>query len=909
MGKDQFRLVGSDAYLVVFELFALFEQRTDYVERLDIFLDNVESRLQDAKPAPEIGYERYEAFTRATRRITGNLSGLELAYQIDLVSAGDGVGYLLLSWTGASSAQALRDAVDEVVESFRLPGEGSEWFEKSRPSAHRYGFGEWVVELSFPDSVFSYSAVDSQPQERYTLSADEGGIAVHLFVDELSGDADAVLDEIRGIVSAEEPYDELLRSDLEGERGDGRQLLLRSRGEPPHELAIAVVELERGRWIDLRMVTSDSVGHREQIWGQLLSSLRAEREDPADAFPVVEPAADAAASPSLTDSARRLLEGSRFLVAVPWTRTVEVRPGGDLVVQKDGRVLHVPTGEEPEAKGFTALYASGERLTGSVAVWGQETVFIDGKKEVHWIVEGRLHPAGFRADRVASAGEELLLARSAEAKKLLGLGELPVVGASRIVLRRRSGEERLVLELPDRKVEALAFDDGQALVGAALRDAPRGETSPEVELLLLDTRGGTSRPLGRWGRVERIAAGPGGWLVSGTVPDGDSGVFLLHDDGSRELLISGGQQGLALDEQGLTYVVDKCLGGAEDGAGHCVYRAPLALVREHGPGFWPYSVRRLNEIATAAFDRVDGGGASRSLPATREGLVAFLAAADAVARERIGSPLPVSPEMVDLLLGTLVYDWELTDDAVVLLAVLVTETFLQQGAVWVPAAVPEPLRPTRRGWEAESTVAVGIHPLGVVRSTLFDEEGWYRPRDEITEQARGRALLLGPDPASLRAQVRATDLTELPDLLRDGMVEPLVRILAERRQNLYLRDHVYRQLAAHGHDESLARVAETFAAAEDAAAVDRIAMTAVRLTRPLAPGDIEGLLALLRATIEQSPEEGALYLLLGSVYEQAALPERVRYARACYRKAQAVASWGPVAEAAQEALERIDEAP
>lgn len=904
-GGDQFQVAGSNVYLIVLEQFALFEQRADFVSGLETFLSRFQSAAQEVEADPEVTVERYGPFTRATARITGLFSGLHLHYQLELVSTGDGVGYVFLGWTGASQPQELQAAMDEILQSLRFPGPGSEWFEKAQPTRHAYGFEGWTIELSFRDSVFA--ATDSEPQERYSLTADAGLLAVHLFVEELTGDADAVLTLVKEAAAGEVEYDELVRSDLELESGNGRELLMRSRSQPPYDFAIAVVDLGDGRWIDLRMVTQGPTGHRQEIWNRLLASLRAEREAPLDAFPVVESEPDAGEGAFLTDPARHLLEASRRLAELSWSPAVDVGPQGDLLVRDDDQVRRIPAAaDDPGEAASAVLYRSDDHLSGMAVAWGSETLLVEGGEEVRWVVDGELHPAGFRADRAAAWGDSLLLARSGETRSLLGLGALPVVGASELVKRTPAGEERPLLKLPDRRVDALAARGRRALVATAPRSAPGDRDGAAVELLLVDTDEGTSRPLERWRAVERIVAVAGGWLVSGSGPDGAEGVVLLGGDGARELLVSGGAVGLAMDDLSLTFLVDRCL-GEQGSAGYCVYRAPLAAVRAHGPGFWPFGVRLLNEVAGLAVARVGGAAGPSLLPETREEIAGLVAAAEAVTRELTGWPLPTSSDGVDALLGELAWEREVSRETVTLLVALAAEALLRDGAAWVPAAEPAPAGPGSTGWEVANAHAVGLHPAGLVRSTLFDSEGWYHPLAEVGRQARGRTLLVGTDAARLREAVRAADLAELQDRIREGAAEPLVDLLAAHRDNLFLRDHVYRQLAAFGWEERLAAVAAPFAAADDAAPIDLVAAAAGRLAGELSPAGVDALIEELRSAIERAPGEAALYLLLGSAYERSAAPDRLGYARTCYQKAAAMTRWGHVAEAAQEALQRIAE--
>jgi len=526
-------------------------------------------------------------------------------------------------------------------------------------------------------------------------------------------------------------------------------------------------------------------------------------------------------------------------------------------------------------------------------------------EEVQWIVEGELQPAGFRADLIAPAGEELLIARSQEAKSLLGLGELPVVGATQILLRTRAGKERSVLEFADRQVDALAFRHGRALVAAAPRGIiANGMEEASVELQLIDLESGSSRRLERWRKVERIAAGTDGWLVSGTASNGDPGIYLLADGGPRELLLSGDQVGLAADLESLVFVADRCLGRSTDSR-HCVYRTPLSAAREFGSEFWPFNPRRLGLVATAAFERIAASGTDPMSPSTPEEIATLVGGAEEEARRVIGTPLPTTAEGSDLLVASLAYDREISEEVVAILGAMVTQVFLQEGGKWVPPATSTSSSHRASGWETENPFALGLHPASVVLSTLYDDESWYLPIAQIKERANGRILFLGPDPKAVRDAVRGADLPNLSKKIRQGDADELGEFLTARKQNLYLRDKVYKQLAAYGREEILESVANRLVSGEDAAVIDLVAATAGRLAGDLSTDKFEGLIRDLRDGIEKNPQEVALYLLLGSVYEQSSIPDKVKYGRACYEKAVELQPYGPHAEAANEALEGL----
>jgi hypothetical protein len=384
---------------------------------------------------------------------------------------------------------------------------------------------------------------------------------------------------------------------------------------------------------------------------------------------------------------------------------------------------------------------------------------------------------------------------------------------------------------------------------------------------------------------------------------GAGGVFLLGDDESRELLLSGEQLGLAIDENSLTFLADTCLQPTEGGR-RCIYETPLALVRLHGAKLSPFSVGLWSDIARLAIERSKSFGGA--LPATRQELADFVSLADTAAQEKAGTALPKTIDGVDDLFSQISYDTRLSEDGRVLLAALLAEAFLSEGAEWVPRSSTPPAQPGASGWEAANRFAVGIHPLAVVHNALT-EEGWYQPARSIFRQKEGRTLLLGGDPKALRDAVRAREGAEkLEDLVKGGKVAQLAPLLTKYRSNRYLRGDVYRRLAAYGHEESLSELAGLFAAATDAEAIDHIALAAARLSRPLPAGEVDELIAGLRSAIEKEPGESASYLLLGAAYEKTTLPDRLRYARASYRKAQELMSWGHVGTAAKAALERLE---
>jgi hypothetical protein len=904
-GPDQFLRTDRSYCMVFLETFELYEERADFMEGLDLYVAGIQARAPDASVDPEIGYSRSADFSRATRRLSAVVSGVELGYQLDLVSAGDGVGYVVMSWSPLSGFDGLQEEIERTLTELRLPGPDSEWSQRATPSAHDFSFDDWTVELRYRDSVFTEG--DSQPGQRYSLVASGGGIAVHVFLDDLEGDADDVLDQVKRVATNAGAYEELLRSDLDLEVGQGRQLLMRSDEDPPNDMAIAVIGLGEDRWVDVRMATSDRAGLREHLWDRLLASIRVTPPEEIDAFPVVSESADAEAD-YVGPSARRLLTASRSLGA-HGSEVVAVRENDATLLRESNRLTLVPPNGS-EAASTEVLYQGDEYMAGQIVAWGERTLLVAADGEISEVVDGRLQPTGFEADVVASADAELLIARNGRREPLFGFADLPAVGPAEILVRGADGEERLLLELPAEDVEALSHRrTGDVLAAVAPRTvlSAAGE-SPAKRLVLV--RGGEDRraeEIARWDRIDRLEPAPGGWLVTGAPSAGRQGVHLVDDGGHSELLLSGDPVGLSLADGELTFVTGTCLEPTEGYYSRCVYRADLDLVRELGPAFQPFTAQVLNQIGARVRPQVEGGYV-RSFPPTREAISDLATAAGEAALELVGTDLPRSGAGVDALLGALAYDRDLSEAGVVLLSVLLSDSLLRDGAVWEPATEPRPPARGTFGWELKNAFAVGLHPVTVVLSALYDEEGWYTPTEGIAQQARGRTIVLGLDPERVRARVRAAELPKLANLLRAGRVSPLAAVLEGQPKNVYLRETVYEHLAAHGHHAELAKLAEAFAARDDAQGVDLLAWMAARLAGELSPAEVSDAIADLRDAIERAPSEAGLYLLLGATYERTAEPDRLTLARASYRKAQETVPWGSLHAAAEQALERLADA-
>ena len=190
-------------------------------------------------------------------------------------------------------------------------------------------------------------------------------------------------------------------------------------------------------------------------------------------------------------------------------------------------------------------------------------------------------------------------------------------------------------------------------------------------------------------------------------------------------------------------------------------------------------------------------------------------------------------------------------------------------------------------------------------SALYEEDGWYKPAHSILEEAAGRTVVLGIDPETVRARVRAAENPNVEELVRTGRNAELAALFAQQSQNVHLRETVYRHLAVHAGFAALATLAEPYATRDEAERVDLLAWLAARLHGELTPSQLGEAIADLRHAIERQPGEAGLYLMLGAAYERSDRPDRLALARATYRKAGETATWGSLHTAAEQALERL----
>ena len=131
------------------------------------------------------------------------------------------------------------------------------------------------------------------------------------------------------------------------------------------------------------------------------------------------------------------------------------------------------------------------------------------------------------------------------------------------------------------------------------------------------------------------------------------------------------------------------------------------------------------------------------------------------------------------------------------------------------------------------------------------------------------------------------------------------KLCDERPANRFLRQKVYAHLVARGRIAVLEEVAQAFALRPDATVEDLRAWLAAWNARVVDAGEAEPLAEAALAAVVAHPADAELCYLLALVYEKAQ-PADAGYALACYQRVLAIQTWGPVADAARDAIERLN---
>ena len=928
LGKDQFAHEGNN-FTVVMELPVLLAGRDDFTALLDTMMERVQGRLEDVETG-EATYVSADGLGRATRRFTGRIGSIDLAYRMDVVGR-DGLGYLVMTWGPRSAAEEVFAYGAGFAASLRMPGPETAWAKSTVPAPRSLQHQGWAIGLSYPRSL--WSDVADKGDAFFGLTAGDEHLMFLLLSAEMDG-PDEMLDAARAALGkAFEGVRELERTAATVSGLPARRAVVTGEQQGVRwDFLLLAVQLGEERVLDVRVGVRGPLAAREPLVRGLLDSLTLTPPRQVDAFPRAGtgPATaltiPAVAAVPLPAPVARLLAGAERLGALAGTEHLAL-PGGGLLSCGYGAVSR--TGADGSAEGLwngssATKCAVGPGAPGSTgANTGEILVSIAGG-EVQRLNGRELEPLGFSAAHFAgNPAGGLVLVRTGTTM-VDGLADLP--GPAQLIARAPDGAERTVATLAGQPARLVVDGEGRRALVAALHRPALGRTAPAAHnaLIAVDLASGKSAPLGDWQSVTHAAPAAGGWLVNGE-PDGrPQGLYLLDGQAEPRLLIAGdGAVGVALatpaDGEGgqrLTFATTRRQPGDPAPDGQAIaYRAPLAAVLAEGPAWQPFDAGRLREIAAAALSGASGGAKDGEPLTSRAGLDRLLAAADAAAVRLAGAALPSDPAEVDDLFGDTMGEHDLGPDTVTLLAAVLARSLFAQGAVWVDGpAAPLAIFPDPEVGDNDLAVAFLVPAL--VTSTLYIEEGWWNPATGVPDQVKGRTLLIGADRAALAAALRAAEVPKLAALAAGNKAADraeLARELEARSANTHLRGRVYRELAAGGKLQQLVDLAGAFAAKPAAGPEDRRAWYAARLAlsgvakaKPGLPPALPPLIEELRAAIAAHPGEPALYLLLGKAYLAAGGPEAADLARACFEQVQELEPYGADSTAAEAAIAKLD---
>lgn len=897
---DQFlRRVGrGEVYMILREYEDIVDDEADLLENVSAFIDDLgerhESRVE-GEPVLERSGDRWVG----AQSLEDRYRSLTLWYEVRAI-ARDGLVYVVIVWSESSRALWVTKEADHAAKNLELPGPDTEWAASARPTRWSSRYEDVNVSVELPASIFAAPATRSD--SFWKVESREGELIFTLLPFHDPGTLDIVCDNAVevGWRYAEE-LQEIERLDRRvGERWGREVAYTLNDGEDNYVRSLSVLARE-DLAIELRMFAIGSFGRRDAWWERVVHSLKIEAALAEDAFPA-PPAPDL--EEDRTAFQKALRASSTLLGTTPdrplgWSAST----GGDIVWGTSG--LH-DLGDVTRTVFHDDAFGDRDAAI-TRGSDDDETIFVTDIEGRTWRFRGGLRSeAEWSASfiEVAPAGGLLLLRRSS----------LPVrPGLSTSVSRREEWE--LVHALDDSERVLMSIADIRPVALSARQDAPLAllaSTRREADLwggiLLreLNTETGAARSLtdGPWQTVTSIAAGPGFWLVSGTTGAGDSGIFRLKSDASRELLLAGRMLvGLGIRTGSQLVLCD--LGLVTDNDLLEVRAMELDTLPEVASHMQRLSGSTLARVARAALGEL--GLASNPAGVFDDATLIrrFVAAADRACLQHVGGPLPLAPDDIDHLAADEI--WNRPPDAAVraLVAALLSQALLREGAEWIPTAGE--VADSRQGTPAaggSNTFAVAFDPLHVVHSVANPDSAWWAPTEMIRARSEGRTVLLGRDPDALK---NALDERALKTDLQTLELEQLQDLFAAHAKNVYLRRRAYEALS---HAGRLADIERLAAAHAGESAPDQIAQLGAQVALATASGDhasAPGLVERLRSALEEHPREADLYLVLGQAYELREEGDDTRRARACYQQALSLAGFGAAAEHAQARLDALSD--
>lgn len=818
-------------------------------------------------------------------------NGLAFYRETRVVSWG-GSGIVMFFWGGTNARKSVHRVGEDVVAAVRFPDPKTESGRAFVPVPFVVETLGYRVSLSTAPSVLA--GIEAPVAGRLDLESPSDDLSVHGMPVE---DADW-RSALRLVLSAiGRPETEAVPDPIREAPIDGRfarSIVIPLPNDPNQFVDCTLVELEPGKFFDLRIIFAGPIDALANTRRNLIESIRIA---PLPRLDLSLSSKDDARKAAAFAAAREVFARSKLVAPV-------LGAVSDAAIAADGSlVLSTTTGAQRMRAGFDGFdplfVGRGERRGRFACGFGGGIWTIDPAGSV--IVEGATSkpaPAEF-VSCVEGVGGEVIGVRGAEFPNRiegLGLGE---AAAGEVVRVAPDGVTRTVARLPEGNLGDIALDPTRRHLFVSM-SIPREEGGRNVaRLLSVDLETGESKSIGEWRHVGELASSDRGVLVTGQQQGGRIGIHRANTDGSVVLVMGGGEFfGFAERDGRLAFGTFFALDG-EPAADFYVRTIASDEVSPFAVAATAPSIDELVAIGTAALAGMAPWEAG--IFDSRDALDAFLVRAESAAAASGLPPLPRNCEEVDEIFRVGTNSREVADSATVLVVALAIRAMCDSGGTrveFVPASKSFVAREkSRRDLYPSGTVAAfGCNVEELVLSN-FDTDGtsWI-DIVSLPKFAESKRLFVGIDSAELtRAVADATpdDYFAKLDALVASSTDParfdaLAVELLEAGVSPAWRNRVYDRIARAGDATGLERlVRKLVESLRERDEIDEHALLRAAL-HGVEVGEVPpSLVAEARAAVEAHPDSIRLWIVLGEVYRRSPLEHASYLARLAFDEARA----------------------